>query len=273
MDKYAVFGNPIAHSKSPQIHRAFAKQFNEQIEYNKILSSPAQFFETIKGFFAHGAKGANVTLPFKEQAFQLADQHTARAVGAQAVNTLAIQQDGSLLGDNTDGIGLVADIHQQGIKLTGKHILLLGAGGAAKGVLHPLLAQQPKRITIANRTASKAITLAKQAQQWGEVSGVGLNQLKKSAYQLVINSTSSSVNNALPDLDAQHLQDCELAYDMFYSDQQTVFMQWAAQHSQAKTSDGLGMLVEQAACAYQLWRGKMPNTQQILQALRKGELT
>lgn len=273
MDKYAVFGNPINHSKSPKIHQEFAKQFDESIEYTAILAPVDGFAESINQFFSKGGQGANVTLPFKEEAFQLVDSLTERAKLAGAVNTIKRCDDGSLLGDNTDGKGLVNDIlaHQQVIK--DKHILLIGAGGAARGAILPILEQNPKSLTIVNRTADKAQKLAIQFECHGKVSGFGFNELPSNDYHIIINSTSASISGDIPALNAKHLVACELGYDMYYSQQETSFNQWIQQNSrQAKTLDGSGMLVGQAAEAYYVWREKQPTISPVVEKLVSGVL-
>jgi len=273
MDKYAVFGNPIKHSKSPSIHQQFAKSLGEQIDYRAILAPIDGFEKTVATFFEQGGKGANVTVPFKEQAFALADELTPVAKLAGAVNTLKKRDDGTLLGDNTDGIGFVNDLLANKIIITGKRLLIIGAGGAARGVILPLLEQQPKEIIIVNRTAHKAQTLAKLFTGHGNVSGYGFDDLPSADYHLVINSTSSSMNNELPALSEKHLSACEMAYDMFYATQNTLFMNWVSEHNKAaKLLDGSGMLVGQAAQAYYVWRNKMPDIVPVVIALKQGVL-
>ncbi|MGE6463686.1 shikimate dehydrogenase [Pseudoalteromonas tetraodonis] len=273
MDKYAVFGNPIKHSKSPSIHQQFAKSLGEQIDYSAILAPIDEFEKTVATFFEQGGKGANVTVPFKEQAFALADELTPVAKLAGAVNTLKKRDDGTLLGDNTDGIGFVNDLLANKIIITGKRLLIIGAGGAARGVILPLLEQQPKEIIIVNRTAHKAQTLAKLFTGHGNVSGYGFDDFPSADYHLVINSTSSSMNNELPALSEKHLSACEMAYDMFYATQNTLFMNWVSEHNKAaKLLDGSGMLVGQAAQAYYVWRNKMPDIVPVVIALKQGVL-
>lgn len=273
MDKYAVFGNPIKHSKSPSIHQQFAKSLGEQIDYRAILAPIDGFEKTVATFFEQGGKGANVTVPFKEQAFALADELTSVAKLAGAVNTLKKRDDGTLLGDNTDGIGFVNDLLANKVTITGKRLLIIGAGGAARGVILPLLEQQPEEIIIVNRTAHKAQTLAKLFTGHGNVSGYGFDDLPQVDYHLVINSTSSSMNNELPALNSKYLSACEMAYDMFYATQNTLFMNWVSEHNKAaKLLDGSGMLVGQAAQAYYVWRNKMPDIVPVVIALKQGVL-
>lgn len=270
MDKYAVFGNPIKHSKSPKIHAAFAAQLNEEIEYEAILSPIDEFEKTLKGFFASGGKGANVTLPFKEEAYQLVDELTERAKLAGAVNTILQQPSGKLLGDNTDGVGLVNDIKAHNCEFTGKTVLLLGAGGAARGVILPILMEQPAKLIIANRTAAKAVALAEAFSSFGTIEGYGYDTLPDGPHQIVINSTSASVTGELPPVSSAAVKDCELAYDMFYADYDTSFNQWIKSCSRAKTLDGSGMLVGQAAEAYYVWRAKRPETEIVISQLKDG---
>ena len=269
MDLYAVFGNPIAHSKSPFIHQQFAAFHAQSMQYRSILAPLDAFEKTAKAFFIDG-RGANVTVPFKEQAFALADQLTERAQLAGAVNTLHKLADGSLLGDNTDGAGLVNDLLLQQIPLKGKKILLVGAGGAARGVIEPLLAQQPAELSIVNRTVSKAEQLAETFAHLGPVTACGFDWLS-APVDLIINATSASLAGDLPPLESslitpQHT----VCYDMMYGAQPTVFNQWACTSGAAQTLDGLGMLVGQAAEAFKVWRGIYPaNTQAVIQALRQ----
>ncbi|MBG9996799.1 shikimate dehydrogenase [Pseudoalteromonas sp. NZS127_1] len=273
MDKYAVFGNPIKHSKSPAIHKQFAVSLGEQIDYRAILAPIDNFEKTVSSFFEQGGVGANVTMPFKEQAYAMADELTPLAKIVGAVNTLKKRDDGTLLGDNTDGVGFVNDLLANKVAITNKRILIIGAGGAARGVILPLLEHNPQEIIIVNRTAQKAKELAELFTQYGPVSGFGFNDLPVSDYSLIINSTSSSMNDELPALDEKHITNCEVAYDMFYSLQNTIFMNWIAQHNiNAKLLDGSGMLVGQAAQAYYVWRNKMPKILPVVDALKQGAL-
>jgi shikimate dehydrogenase len=273
MEKYAVFGNPIKHSKSPAIHKQFAISLGEQIDYRAILAPIDNFEKTVSSFFEQGGKGANVTMPFKEQAFAMADELTPLATIVGAVNTLKKRDDGTLLGDNTDGVGFVNDLLAHKVAITHKRILIIGAGGAARGVILPLLEHNPEEIIIVNRTAQKAKELAELFDQYGAVSGYGFNDLPESNYSLIVNSTSSSMNNELPALEVKYLMSCDVAYDMFYSLNNTVFMDWVAQHNMsAKLLDGSGMLVGQAAQAYYVWRNKMPATLPVINALKQGTL-
>lgn len=266
MDSYAVVGNPIAHSKSPMIHNAFAAQTGQAMQYNKLLWPMGEFAAQAQMFFAAGGAGLNVTVPFKEDAFVFANTHTQRALDAGAVNTLKRLDNGQILGDNTDGAGLVADLVRLGWPIKDKKILILGAGGAVRGVLGPLLARQPASITIANRTLAKAQQLA-QLFAGQPVEAVAIDQLN-CAFDLVINGISAGLHGEMPSLPAHiwHLQSC--AYDMVYGAQRTPFLTWAAQMGVAKLADGLGMLVGQAAEAFALWRGVAPDVEPVLTQLR-----
>ncbi|MDH5360441.1 MAG: shikimate dehydrogenase [Gammaproteobacteria bacterium] len=269
-DRYAVMGNPIAHSKSPDIHARFATQTDQDIEYTAILVEPGGFPQAVGNFQASGGKGLNVTVPFKHEAWKLADQLTERARLAGAVNTLVFQPDGSVQGDNTDGIGLVRDIRDHhSIPLQGISILLLGAGGAARGVLEPLLAEQPAQLVIANRTEEKAVSLAAEFKHLGKISGCSLQALAGQHFDLVINATSASLHGDLPPLPDDLLNKGASCYDMMYGAEPTVFMQWALQHGAEKCLDGLGMLVGQAAESFALWRGVRPEVDAVIQYLRK----
>lgn len=264
--RYTVFGNPVAHSKSPQIHQCFAAQEGAQIEYTRTFAenSVEAFTAAARQFFRDGGQGANITLPFKGFAYNLVDTHSERARMAGAVNTFVPQPDGSLLGDNTDGVGLVQDLREHlSMNLTGKRILLLGAGGATRGVVLPLAACNPAQITIANRTHDKARELA----ALFDVDAQPLTQLTH-GYDLVINATSSSIDDAIPNIPSDIFADCLLAYDMFYAPQATAFMQLAQQHGAAQTSDGSGMLVGQAAASYQQWRGFAPTISPVIAHIR-----
>lgn len=269
-DKYAVIGHPINHSKSPLIHSAFARQTEQDLEYSAIEvpldaleSSLTQLRDILK------LKGINITVPFKEQAWQLVENKTERAERAGAINTLMFNTDGSMLGDNTDGIGLCRDlVDNHAVELEGKRVLLLGAGGAARGVIEPLLSYQPAELFIANRTASKANALAELFSDLGTVSGGGFDDIA-SHFDVIVNATAASLQGEVPPLPDDLLADHAACYDMMYSDSDTAFISWAKQHGAGKTIDGLGMLVEQAAEAFQLWRGVMPDTQPVLSQLRK----
>ncbi|MYM30098.1 shikimate dehydrogenase [Duganella sp. CY15W] len=269
MDRYCVFGNPIAHSKSPEIHTAFAAQTGQELEYERRLAPLDGFADAVRAFIAQGGKGANVTVPFKLEAVKLAQALTIRARAAGAVNTLVFSDDG-IIGDNTDGAGLVADIvNNAGVPITGKRVLLLGAGGAVRGVVLPILEHRPARLVIANRTVAKAEELVEQfAALGGEgvVSACGFAEIEGD-YDIIINGTAASLSAELPPISPSVFAPGALALDMMYGASPTVFLQFAGQHG-AQLRDGLGMLVEQAAEAFQLWRGVQPATADVLHNLR-----
>jgi shikimate dehydrogenase len=269
MDHYGVFGNPIAHSKSPLIHRLFAAQTGQTLSYEPLLAPLEDFVGFAREFFATGL-GANVTVPFKEQAFRLADQLSARAQRAGAVNTLMKLADGRLLGDNTDGAGLVRDLTvNAGLSLAGKRILLLGAGGAVRGVLEPLLAERPAALVVANRTVAKAEQLAHEFADLGPIMASGFDWLDEPV-DLIINGTSASLAGDVPPIAPSLIQPGHtLCYDMMYAKHATAFNAWAAAQGAAQTLDGLGMLVEQAAEAFTLWRGLRPQSAPVLAHLRE----
>ncbi|PNG34508.1 shikimate dehydrogenase [Pseudomonas protegens] len=269
MDQYVVFGNPIGHSKSPLIHRLFAQQTGQQLEYNTLLAPLDDFAGAARDFFAQG-RGANVTVPFKEDAYRLCDSLSERAQRAGAVNTLSKQADGTLLGDNTDGAGLVRDLTvNAGVSLKGKRILLLGAGGAVRGALEPLLAQRPASVVIANRTVEKAELLAELFADLGPVSASGFDWLQESV-DLIINATSASLSGELPPIASSLIEPGKtVCYDMMYAKEPTPFCRWASEHGAALVLDGLGMLAEQAAEAFYLWRGVRPDSAPVLAELRR----
>lgn len=266
MDFYAVFGNPIAHSKSPQIHAAFAAQTGERLHYDKQLVPPGQFAYAVEQFFRSG-KGLNVTVPFKLEAFELADTLTERASAAGAVNTLIKQPNGKILGDNTDGFGMLRDITVNlGWRIKDKKVLILGAGGAVRGVLLPLLAEQPAQVVIANRTPSKAQALVELFDS-PLLSSCSLEQLP-TGFDLVINGTSAGLSGAMPNLPDDLLAENACCYDMVYGKTLTPFLQWTAAKG-ANIADGLGMLVEQAAESFYQWRGIRPESATVIAALRQ----
>lgn len=268
MDHYAVIGNPIDHSKSPEIHTYFAEQTCQDLTYGKILADVGTFDEQAGKFFTSGGKGLNVTVPFKEDAFRYADILTERARLAGAVNTLVKQNDGKVLGDTTDGAGLVGDLQSRGWTLRGRHILLLGAGGAVRGVTDALIQQQPAAVVIANRTVAKAEALAALFQPLGPVSACSFAELEGQHFDLVINGTSASLAGDLPPL-PQGIVNSECAvYDMMYGADFTPFLRWAQDQGAEQLADGLGMLVGQAAESFALWRGIRPEVKPVEEALR-----
>jgi shikimate dehydrogenase len=266
MDRYAVVGNPIGHSKSPDIHRLFATQTEQVLTYDKMLVEQGAFAEEVSAFFALGGSGLNVTLPFKEDAFRYADELTGRARIAGAVNTLMLRPDGTVLGDNTDGAGLVADLLTQGWHLAGSRILLLGAGGAARGAVQPLLQQNPGRLVIANRTLDKARSVA--AAFAGQIEACDYTSLADQPFDLIINATSASLGGELPPLPAGLVASETCIYDMMYGAEPTPFLHWAREQGAVRLADGLGMLVGQAAEAFYLWRGVRPQTIPVIETLR-----
>ena len=268
MDRYAVVGNPIGHSKSPLIHSMFAQQTGEQLSYEALLAPLDDFAGALRTFLQEG-RGVNVTVPFKEQAWQLVDSRTPAAELAGAVNTIQRLDDGRLLGDNTDGKGLVRDIqHNAGFELAGKRILLVGAGGAARGVIQPLLEAQPAQLCVVNRTVEKAEQLARLFKDQGPISAAGFEWIEEPV-DLIINATSASLDGQLPPISPKLIYPGQTwCYDMMYASEATVFNRWAEQQGAARCLDGLGMLVEQAAEAFLLWRGVRPDTAPVLAALR-----
>ncbi len=266
MSKYAVIGNPINHSISPMIHAQFSKEFGLAISYEKILSPIDKFHNTVKQFIDAGGLGFNITLPFKIQAHDLSKNLTPNAKAAGAVNTIKIE--GSvLIGENTDGNGLVNDLlNNLKQPLAGKKILIIGAGGAAQGILKPILDCNPEKILLANRTKEKSLKLASSFLQYGKICGFGLDQIKGKPVDIVINATSASIDGNIP-LIVQGVVEGALCYDLMYGIE-TPFMKWAKQHSARKVTDGLGMLVEQAALSFSFWLGKNPQTQSIINSIR-----
>lgn len=268
IDQYAVFGSPIKHSKSPRIHKLFAQQTGQVMQYSAELVSANQFEQTVKSFFAQGGRGINCTVPLKELAWEYAELKTERAELAKAVNTLVLQEDGRVLGDNTDGIGLVTDLqsnHQ--IALKQKRILILGAGGASRGIILPILEQLPFSMTIANRTVAKALTLADEFSHKAKINACGYEDLKSQTFDLIINATSASLSGELPPLAPGLLAQQGSCYDLAYADKATAFVRWANEQQASNNVDGLGMLVEQAAEAFYLWRGVRPETAPVIQML------
>ena len=267
-DRYAVMGHPIAHSKSPFIHRRFAAETGESVAYDALLVEPGGFRAAVERFRAEGGRGLNVTIPFKEDAFTFASRRSERADRAGAVNTLWFEGP-EACGDNTDGIGLVRDLTRNlAVDVRDRSVLLLGAGGAARGVLGPLLDESPRRLVIANRTASRAVELAQRFAEQGPVSAVALDALAADAFDLVVNATAASLAGDLPPLPRGTLRTGGVAYDTAYAAQPTPFVRWGAGEGAAVATDGLGMLVEQAAESFRLWRGREPRTGPVIDALR-----
>jgi shikimate dehydrogenase len=270
VDNYCVMGNPVAHSKSPQIHTAFAQQTGQQIHYQAILVEQGKFSQALDAFQKQGGRGLNITVPFKEDAWKASGSLTMRAERAGAVNTLWFDENGKRYGDTTDGIGLVRDLTiNHNIAVSGKEILVLGAGGAVRGILDPLFDQHPARIVIANRTISRAEELGKAFSDRGELIAVNYDYLNGQQFDLVINGTSASLQGTVPPLPADILRAGACCYDMMYANADTPFVGWARNHHAAHAFDGIGMLVEQAAESFYIWRGVRPETRPVIQMLRQ----
>ena len=269
-DQYGVMGNPISHSKSPFIHAAFAKQTRQRMQYDPLLVDLGGFPQAVGNFQANGGKGVNVTVPFKQEAWRLADELSERAKLAGAVNTLVFGENNTIFGDNTDGVGLLRDIqHNHKIALENKHILMLGAGGAARGVCLPLLEAKPALLVVVNRTVDRAIELAELFSRYGAIQGSSYQELSGKQFDLVINATSASLQGELPPLPDGLLTKESVCYDMMYGVEPTLFLQWAEQQQCQKRVDGLGMLVEQAAESFERWRGIRPETESLIQQMKK----
>lgn len=268
MESYAVFGNPIAHSKSPFIHQQFAVQLRIEHHYGRVLAPVNDFVNTLEAFFAEGGKGANITVPFKEEAFARADELTERAALAGAVNTLKRLEDGRLLGDNTDGIGLLSDLERLAFIRPGLRILLIGAGGAARGVLLPLLSLDCA-VTITNRTLARAEELATLFAHTGSVNAIAMNDLAAHEFDLIINATSSGIGGDVPALPEAIVHPQLYCYDMFYQKGNTPFLAWCEKLGAKHCADGLGMLVGQAAHAVLLWHGVLPEVEPVISALKQ----
>lgn len=268
MEQYAVFGHPIAHSKSPFIHQQFAQQLKIDHPYGRVLAPLDAFNATLDDFMAAGGKGCNVTVPFKEEAFARADELTERATLAGAVNTLKRLDDGRLLGDNTDGIGLLSDLERLGFIKPSFRVLLIGAGGAARGVLLPLLSLECA-VTVTNRTFSRAQELATVFAHTGSISARAMDNLNGETFDLIINATSSGIGGEIPVIPADIISRNVYCYDMFYQKGKTPFLSWCEQQGAKQCADGLGMLVAQAAHAVLLWHGVMPEIAPVIDALKK----
>ena len=264
-DRYAVFGNPVAHSRSPAIHTAFAAETGQDIIYERILAPIDGFAEAVEAFRREGGRGANITLPFKREAWSLATTCSARAASAEAVNTLRFEPDGTVFGDNTDGVGLVRDIEVNlGQPLAGARVLMLGAGGAAAGVVLPLLDAGVRLLHVANRTAARAEALA--ARHAGAPVTGGALEAIEGEFEIIVNATSASLGSEAPSTGRSRLVPGGLCYDMMYSVEPTAFLAAAARDG-ARIADGIGMLVEQAAESFWLWRGVRPSTAGVLAGL------
>ncbi len=269
--KYAVMGNPIAHSQSPLIHAEFARQTNQCMQYTAIQVDIGGFDQAVGNFQANGGAGVNVTVPFKQDAYRYATRVSERVKLAAAANTLVFESNNEVYADNTDGVGLVRDLKNNlHIDLEQKKILMLGAGGAVQGVLGPLLAEKPLSIVIVNRTIDKAYMLKQRFQHLGKLSSCGYEEIDKhEAYDIVINATSTGIDGQLPPLVDTIINSDSVCYDMFYAAQDTAFVAWAKERGAAHAYDGLGMLVEQAAEAFLLWRKQTPQTAPVISLIRQ----
>ena len=267
-DKYAVIGYPVAHSWSPFIHGLFAKQTGHNLTYSRLEVPPEALHDRVVEFFAAGGKGLNVTLPHKQAACLIARERTPRAEMAGAVNTLALRDDG-VFGDNTDGAGLIADLTRNlAFDLKGTRVLVLGAGGAARGVLGPLLEADPEYLEIANRNSERASELAHEFSTLGTVHGCGFDTIAESTFDLVLNATSASLQDTIPPIPPQVIGPTTLCYDMAYGKGDTAFTRWAKSAGAGRAETGWGMLVEQAAESFLLWRGVKPDTAPVIAAVK-----
>lgn len=268
--KYAVMGNPVSHSKSPLIHSLFAEQCGIELEYRAIHVNEGSFDSAVRQFRDIGGKGLNVTVPFKLEAWQLADRRSTRAELAGAVNTLKFLDSGKIYGENTDGAGMIQDITGNlGKTLKGAKVLVVGAGGAVRGVLGPLLEAEPAIVHVANRTAAKAHELTAAFSAFGPCTASGLDGIGSVSYDVVINGTAASLQGLVPDLPADIFSEGALAYDMMYGSEPTAFLRWAERNGASLCSDGMGMLVEQAAESFEVWHGVRPSTSAVIQQLRQ----
>jgi shikimate dehydrogenase len=269
-DRYGVAGHPVAHSWSPFIHGMFAKQTGQDLTYRLYDIEPDQFRRQALRMFTSGLRGLNVTLPHKQAAADLVNELTPRAARAGAVNTIALRADSSLLGDNTDGVGLIRDLENNlKLSLKGKRILVMGAGGAVRGIMAPVLESGISLLVIANRTPSKARALAAQFRDLGDIETCGFEELEGPPYHLIVNATSASLQGSMPDLPPGLVNEDTICYDMAYGRGNTPFTMWGKSLYAARTSKGWGMLVEQAAESFHLWRGVRPDTAPVLEALQR----
>ena len=268
-NRYYVIGNPIEHSQSPYIHRRFAEQTGQSIHYDRFLAPLGGFTEALATLIDKGMHGANITAPFKQEAFAQCDQVSHRANRAQAVNTLVVDESGRCFGDNTDGVGLLADLtRNHALTLAHRRLLVLGAGGAVRGVLEPLLQENPACLVIANRTLEKARTLACDFADLGAVESCSFDALPRQPFDFIINGTSAGLQGEVPSIPFDSLHRGGISYDMMYASEPTGFVRWGQRAGAARALDGLGMLVEQAAEAFYLWRGQRPDTAAVIAELR-----
>ncbi len=269
-DRYAVFGHPIAHSQSPRIHTLFAAATKQAMTYQAEDVPPEGFDEAVRRFVASGGRGLNLTVPLKELAFRMAHSVSPEAARSKAVNTFLVSPDGHIHGDNTDGRGLVRDLTLNlGIPMRGQRILILGAGGATRGILEPLLKLGPAAVTLTNRTAEKALQLVLEFEDLGPLKAVPMEALEDQPYDMILNATAASLSGDLPPLPDHVLADGGTCYDLAYGKEPTPFVEWGLQHGAAISSDGMGMLVEQAAEAFFLWRGIRPETAPVIETLQR----
>jgi shikimate dehydrogenase len=267
---FGVVGHPIAHSKSPEIHELFAQQCEVDIDYKKFDVAPENFEAFIKDFFAGGGLGLNITVPFKEEAFRLSTPANEKVKLSKAVNTLYLNDAGELIGDNTDGPGLVKDLLGNDILLKGKRLLILGAGGAVRGILPSLIEQVPKSITIANRTIQKAEQLKEEFMHLLDLNVSNFKEVESEAYDVIINATSLGLQGKTPKISNSAINARTSCYDLMYSTQNTAFVNWGLENNALTAIDGLGMLVEQAAVSFEIWIGAAPETSSVIDRMRKG---
>jgi len=269
-DQYGVVGHPVAHSWSPFIHGMFARQTGETLVYRLHDVRPEDFRSHVLDFFSRGGRGLNITVPHKVAAADLANELTPRAERGGAVNTLMLKRDNRLLGDNTDGAGLVHDLRDNlSVELGGRRVLIVGAGGATRGVVAPLLVLRPAELVVANRTAERAQAFVADFADLGAVRGCGFEEIGADPFDVVINATSASLSGEVPAIPASAVRAETVCYDMAYSRSETAFLKWAREHGCERALQGWGMLVEQAAESFQLWRGVRPQTAPVLAALRE----
>ena len=273
-DSYGVVGHPVAHSWSPFIHGLFARETGQSMTYRLYDFTPEEFAPRVRDFFNLGGRGLNVTVPHKSAAVELASELTPRAAHACAVNTLALQKDGRILGDNTDGVGLVRDLCDNlGLVIIRRRILIIGAGGATRGIVAPLLALEPAELVIANRTPERAREMAGAFAGLGPVQGIGIPDISGKPFDVVINATSASLSGDLPPVPPALIGPETVCYDLAYGKTNTPFMQWALKHGSGRALQGWGMLVEQAAESFRVWRGVKPGTASVLSALKERVLS
>ncbi|HEV2287167.1 MAG TPA: shikimate dehydrogenase [Steroidobacteraceae bacterium] len=269
-DPYGVVGHPVSHSLSPFIHAMFARETGQAMSYRLYDVSPGEFAAFVAGFFDRGGRGLNITVPHKIAAVEAANELTARAAHAASVNTLALRDDGTILGDNTDGVGLVRDLCDNlGLVVTNRRVLIIGAGGATRGVLAPLLGLSPALVVIANRTPERAASLAAAFADLGATQGVGFEDVGSEPFDLIVNATSASLSGEMPPVAPGVIGRATVCYDLAYGRAATAFIDWARAHGCAQAVQGWGMLVEQAAESFRLWRGVRPATGTVLMALRE----